>query len=338
MIKIAVDAMGGDHAPNITVQGAELALKTFNDIEIALFGDENLIRPLIATSNERLHIVHCDDYFRMDETDLAFAVRKRKDASLIKAMTLTREGEYDAVVSAGPTAAVVSGGTLVVKRIPGFHRPALGPLIPQVDGSWMLLLDSGANAECRPEWLLQFAQIGSIFQERVNGINNPRVGLLNNGEEEGKGRPIDIETYDLLKHSNLNFIGNVEGKDIINGVCDVLVTDGFTGNIALKTMEGVANGFGTILKEALKSSALGMLGGLLAKKNLNQIKTRFDASEVGGAVLFGTNAVVIKAHGSSDAKALMNAIRQARETVKQNVIPTIKEVIAEMKKEEKVEV
>lgn len=336
MIRIAVDAMGGDRAPEITIKGAELALERFDDIEITLFGNEQMIRPFL-TRTDRLHVIHCEDYFRMDEVDLAFAVRKRKDASLIKAMAQTREGAFDAVVSAGPTAAVVSGGTLVVQRIPGFHRPALGPLIPQVNGSWMLLLDSGANTECRPEWLLQYAQIGAIYQERVHGIKNPRVGLLNNGTEEGKGRPLDIEAYNLLKASGLNFIGNVEGKDIINGVCDVLVTDGFTGNIALKTMEGVAKGFGKVLKDELKKSLFGMIGGILAKRNLSQIKKRFDASEVGGAVLFGTNAVVIKAHGSSDAIAFMNAIRQARETVRQHVIPTIKEMIATMNTDEKVE-
>lgn len=335
MIKIAVDAMGGDHAPEITVKGAILALEKFEDIEITLFGDEKIIQPYISRT-DRLSVVHCEDYFKMDESDLAFAIRKRKEASLVKAMRATAEGTFDAVVSAGPTAAIVSGGTLIVKRIPGFHRPALGPVLPQVDGSSMILLDAGANAECKPEWLLQFAQIASIYQENVNGIKNPRVGLLNNGEEEQKGRPLDIETYELLKSSDLNFIGNVEGKAIISGVCDVLVTDGFTGNIALKTMEGVAKTIGALLKQELKSSVLGMLGGLLAKKNLSQIKKRFDASEIGGAVLFGTNAVVIKAHGSSDEKAFMNAIRQARETVHKNVIPTIKEVIGRMGQEEKV--
>lgn len=327
MIKIAVDAMGGDRAPEITVKGAMLAIQKYKDIEITLFGDEEAIKPFL-TSNERITIVHCTDYFRMDEKDLAFSIRKRSEASLVRAMKETAEGKYEAIVSAGPTAAIVSGGTLIVKRIPGFHRPALGPVIPNVKGSSFVLLDAGANTECKPEWLVQFAEIASIYQEKVAGIKNPRVGLLNNGEEEQKGRPLDVETYNLLKTSNLNFIGNVEGKDILNGVCDVLVTDGFTGNIALKTVEGVAKSISTTLKQELKRNIFGMIGGLIAKKNLSQLKVKFDAKNVGGAVLFGTNAIVIKAHGSSDEIAYLNAIRQAREAVANQVIPTIKEVLA----------
>lgn len=326
MIKIAVDAMGGDLAPEITVKGSMEAIRRFDDIEIYLFGDERQINPYL-TDRTRIQVIHCEDYFKMDEHDLAFAIRKRKDASMIKAMQACSDGMCDAVVSAGPTAAVVSAGTLVVKRIPGFARPALGPLIPQVNGETMVLLDAGANAECKPEWLVQFAQIASIYQEKVNGIKSPRIGLLNNGEEKGKGRELDQHTYALLEASGLNFIGNVEGKDVLSGKCDVLVTDGFTGNIALKSIEGTAKGFGEVLKQELKGSILGIIGAIFAKKSLNQLKKRFDAKEVGGAVLFGTNHVVIKAHGSSDAQAFMNAIRQARLTVKENVIPLIKEVI-----------
>jgi phosphate acyltransferase len=327
MIKIAVDAMGGDNAPEITVKGAMKAIQAFNDIEITLFGDENLIKPYL-TNQERIKIEHGEDYFRMDEKDLAFAVRKRKEASMIRAMKACSDGVCDAVVSAGPTAAVVSGGTLVVKRIPGFARPALGPLIPQGDGGSMILTDAGANAECKPEWLLQFAQIASIYMEKVEGIKNPRVALLNNGEEEGKGRAFEQETFDLLKKSNLNFIGNLEGKEVLSGKCEVLVTDGFTGNITLKTIEGTAKTVGNILKRELKSNLFGILGALLAKKNLNKMKNSLDPKEVGGSVLFGANSVVIKAHGSSDEIAYMNAIRQARTAVLNNVIPTIKEVLS----------
>jgi len=328
MIRIAVDAMGGDHAPKITVLGAMEAVKEFDDIEITLYGDENLIRPLL-TDATRIKVVHCDDYFRMDEKDLAVGVRRRKEASMIKAMQSCKDGENDAVVTAGPTAAVVSGGTLIVQRIPGFHRPALGPTIPQANGKYMLLLDCGANSVCKPEWLLQFAQIGSIYCEKVLGVENPRIGLLNNGEEEGKGRELENITYQLLKESGLNFIGNVEGKEILMHKCDVLVTDGFSGNIALKTIEGTAKGVGQILKESLMSSILGKLGALLAKKNLSLVKKRLDPSVIGGAVLFGCNSIVVKAHGSSDSFAFMNAIRQARKAVKEEVIPKVKEVLTE---------
>ncbi len=326
MIKIAVDAMGGDNAPKITIEGAMQAIKNFNDIEIVLFGDENQIKPLL-TDSTRISIEHCEDYFRMDEKDLAAGVRKRKEASMIKAMQACQDGRCDAIVTAGPTGAVVSGGTLVVKRIPGFFRPALGPTIPQVSGSYMILVDCGANSVCKPEWLLQFAQIASIYSEKVLGKKNPRIGLLNNGEEEKKGRELENMTYDLLKNSNLNFIGNIEGKEILMDKCDVLVTDGFSGNIALKTIEGTAKAVGEILKAELMSSFMGKLGAILARKNLKNIKKRFNASEVGGAVLFGCNSVVVKAHGSSDAYAYMNAIRQARKTVDENVIPMIKEVL-----------
>ncbi|MDF2699046.1 MAG: hypothetical protein K0Q49_602 [Haloplasmataceae bacterium] len=332
MIKIAVDAMGGDNAPHITVEGAMLAIKNFPDIEIVLYGDEEAIKRYL-TDRTRISIVHCSDYFRMDEKELAYEIRKRKEASMIKAMQACAEKECDAIVSAGPTAAVVSGGTLIVKRIKNFLRPALGPILPQVDGGYMLLLDCGANVECKPEWLVQFAQIASVYSEKVLGKKNPRVGLLNNGEEEKKGREFEKITYDLLKQSGLNFVGNIEGKDIINAKCDVLVTDGFTGNIALKTIEGTAKVFGTVLKREIKSNIFGMIGGLIAKKNLNNIKKTFDASEVGGAVLFGCESVVIKAHGSSDHFAFMNAIRQAKKTVQENVIPIIKEVLAKEENE-----
>jgi len=328
MIKIAVDAMGGDNAPKITVDGAMQAVSKFDDIEIVLFGDENQIRPLLK-DDTRITIEHCEDYFRMDEKDIAAGVRKRKDASMIKAMQSCADNQSEAIVTAGPTGAVVSGGTLIVKRIPGFSRPALGPTIPQVNGDYMILLDCGANLECKPEWLLQFAQIASIYYEKVLGKSNPRIGLLNNGEEEKKGRLFENMTYDLLKNSDLNFVGNIEGKEILMGQCEVLVTDGFSGNIALKTIEGTALAFGAILKKNLMSNFFGKLGGIIAKKNLKNMKKSFDASEVGGAVLFGCNSVVVKAHGSSDGYAFMNAIRQARKTVKENVIPTIKEVLVE---------
>jgi len=330
MIKIAVDAMGGDNAPNITVDGAMQAIHKYSDIEIILYGDEKKIKPLL-TDETRITIEHCDDYFRMDEKDLAHAVRRRKNTSMIKAMKACHDKLCDAIVTAGPTGAVVSGGTLIVRRIPGFFRPALGPIIPQVNGEYMLLLDCGANVECRPEWLLQFAQIASIYSEKVLGKKNPRIALLNNGEEEKKGRELENLTFDLLKKSELNFIGNIEGKDILIDKCDVLVTDGFTGNIALKTIEGTAKAFGYILKNSLLSSFRGKLGGIIAKKNIKNIKKVFNASEVGGAVLFGCNSVVVKAHGSSDSYAFRNAIRQARQTVKQNVIPQIREILIENK-------
>ncbi|ERJ13436.1 phosphate acyltransferase PlsX [Haloplasma contractile] len=328
MIRIAVDAMGGDFAPKIAVEGAVSAIKQFSDIEITLYGDEAQIKSLL-TDETRINIVHCTDYFRMDEKDLALAIRRRKETSMYMAMVDAREGVVDAFVTAGPTGAVVSGGVLVVKRIKGFSKPALGPIIPQINGDHALLIDCGANPEVKPEHLQQFAEIAAVYCENVMGKKNPRVALLNNGEEEGKGRQLEQDTYKLLKESNLNFIGNMEGKQGITGHTDIIVTDGFTGNIFLKTTEGVAKGIGTTLKEEIKSNLLGKIGGLFLLKNLKRFKKRFDASEVGGSVLFGVRAPVIKAHGSSDSYALMNAIKQARSTVEGRVIDIIKEQINE---------
>lgn len=326
MIKIAVDAMGGDFAPKEPVLGAMEAVKKYSDLEIVLYGDETKIREYL-TDETNITIKHCDEFISMDEKDPAMSIRKKKGASLVVAMKDAREGVVEGVVTAGPTGAVISGGLLVVKRIKGFQRPALGPILPTVSGKNTILLDVGANADCKPEYLLQFAQIGSIYSESVNGVKNPKVALLNIGEEESKGTQLQLDTFKLLQDSNLNFVGNIEGKQILSGDVDVIVTDGYSGNIALKTMEGSLKAISGVLKQELKSSLGGILGAVLASKKLKNMKKRFDPSEVGGAVLFGLQAPVIKAHGSSDSVALLNAIKQARNTVEGNVVGKIKSII-----------
>ena len=306
MIKIAIDAMGGDNAPKITVDGAMQAIQEFNDIEIMLFGDENQIKPLLS-DDTRITIVHCDDYYRMDEKDLAQAVRRRKETSMIKAMKACYDNKCEAIVTAGPTGAVVSGGTLIVKRIPGFYRPALGPVIPQVDGSYMLLLDCGANVECKPEWLLQFAHIASIYSEKVLGKINPRVGLLNNGEEEGKGNNLSIQAYELLSgQSGLNFIGNIEGRDLFNSRCDVLVCDGFTGNILLKTLEGMVFFLAAGVKEELGA--------------IPPTFARLDYTQIGGAPLLGVNGISVVCHGSSRRGTVCNGLKIAADSINNKII------------------
>lgn len=330
MIKIAVDAHGGDYAPSKPIIGAMEAIKQFNDIEIVLYGDETVIKEHL-TDSTRITVKHCNSFIPMDEKEPALRIRKDKEASLVVAMKDAKEGVVDAIVTAGPTGAVIAGGTLVVKRIPGFSRPALCPEFPTVDGKGTIMLDIGANAEVKPEYLMQFAQIGSIYSEKVRGIKNPKVALLNIGEEESKGRALELETFKLLKESNLNFIGNIESKEILSGEVDVVVTDGYSGNIAMKAMEGSMKAIGKMLKQELSSNVFGKLGALIARKNFKNFKKRFDPNLIGGAILLGLQAPVIKAHGSSNSYAFMNAIRQARKTVDAKVISIVKAELERLK-------
>lgn len=325
-MKLAIDAMGGDHAPEVIVKGAVKAIEQFSDIELILVGHEDKIKQHLQRQ-ERITIIHTDEVITGDDEPVR-AVRRKKDASMVLAAREVKEGRADALISAGNTGALVATGLFVVGRIPGIDRPALAPTIPTIDGKGFLLLDVGANSDAKPEHMLQNAYMGSIYSEKVRGIPNPRVGLLNIGTEEEKGNLLTKNAYELLKETDLNFIGNVEARDLLNGVADVVVTDGFTGNMVLKTLEGTAASLMKMLKNALTSSMKAKIGAVLVLPQLKEIKKTMDYTEHGGALLAGIQHPVIKAHGSSDEKAIVNAIRQARNMVLNEVTEKIKEQVA----------
>ncbi|MEH7389158.1 phosphate acyltransferase PlsX [Bacillus sp. JJ1503] len=324
-MKIAIDAMGGDHAPKEIVLGAMKAAAEYKDIEITLVGDETKIKEYL-TNPDRIEILHTNEVILATDEPVR-AVRRKKNASMVLAAQLVSDGKADACISAGNTGALMAAGLFVVGRIEGIERPALSPTLPTIGGEGFLLLDVGANVDAKPEHLLQYAIMGSIYSEKVRGISNPRVGLLNIGTEEKKGNELTKHTYELLQNANLNFIGNVESRDLLEGAADVVVTDGFTGNMVLKTIEGTALSVFKMLKSALTSSFKSKLAAAVLKPDLVQLKSKMDYSEYGGAGLFGLKAPVIKAHGSSDANALYNAVRQTREMVAHHVSETIKEVV-----------
>lgn len=333
---IAVDAFGGDNAPDEVIKGAALAVKEYG-VEVILTGDEKVINERIdalGISRQGISVENADGIIRIEDNPLD--IRKSKaGSSMGVAFRLVNDGKADAFVSAGSTAAVVVGGTMVVGRIKGIKRPALTPIMPSTEGLY-LLADGGANAECRPEMLLQFAVMGSIYMEKIMGKKSPRVGLLNIGAEEEKGRELELETYGLLKESKLNFIGNVEGRDVPLGATDVIVTDGFTGNIYLKTVEGMGKFMKKALKETIFGGGMAKIGAVFSMRGIKAVSKQMDYREVGGSPLLGTAKPVIKAHGSSDALAFKNAIRQAKEFVEKDVIGEITEAVAVLGKKEAV--
>lgn len=324
-MNVAIDAMGGDNAPKDIVLGAMKAAEEFQDIQITLVGDESKIKEYL-TNHERIEILHTDEVILPDDEPVR-AVRRKKNASMVLAAQLVSDGKADACISAGNTGALMAAGLFVVGRIEGIERPALSPTLPTIGGEGFLLLDVGANVDAKPEHLFQYAIMASIYAEKVRGVTNPRVGLLNIGTEEKKGNELTRNTFELLKQADINFIGNVEARDLLEGAADVVVTDGFTGNMVLKTIEGAALSVFKMLKTALTGSFKSKLAAAVLKPDLVKLKTKMDYSEYGGAGLFGLKAPVIKAHGSSDANALYNAVRQACNMVENNVAETIKGAI-----------
>ena len=320
MKRIAVDAMGGDNAPQALVEGVNQAIQEFKDIEVILYGDEAKIKQYL-TASERVSIVHTDEKIDSDDEPTR-AIRRKKQASMVLAAHVVKNGEADAMLSAGNTGALLASGYFIVGRIKVIDRPGLMSTLPTLDGKGYDMLDLGANAENTPTHLHQYAIMGAYYAENVRGIKRPRVGLLNNGTEESKGDPLRKETYQLLATDPaLNFVGNVEARDLMDGVADVIVTDGFTGNAVLKTMEGTALGLFKQLKTVLGGGGLkAKLGALLLKNDLRGLKKTLDYSDVGGAVLFGLQAPVVKTHGSSDAKAVYSTIRQIRTMLETDVI------------------
>ena len=331
MFKIGLDAMGGDFAPEQPVLGAYEAVEKFNDIEILLYGQADEIKKYMKEPHERIKIVHCEEVIPMDIKDPAMAIRKYKDSSMVRACKDAKAGEIDAVVSAGATGALIAAGTLVVKRLKEVERPALAPVMPTIKANkYTILCDAGATSEAKPQYLYQNAKIASIYAKEVLHIQNTSVALLNIGTEEGKGTDLQKEAFKLIQaDSSINFVGNMEGKTMISGEVDIIVADGYSGNIALKAVEGTSKSVFSLLKEELMSSTRGKVGALILKPIFSRIKKRMDASEVGGAMLLGVTAPVIKAHGSSDSLAIMNAIRQAREAVSQDVVNKISQALRE---------
>lgn len=320
MKRIAVDAMGGDHAPQAVVEGVNQALAQFSDIEIQLYGDESKIRSYL-TATERVTIIHTDEKINSDD-EPAKAIRRKKNASMVLAAKAVKDGEADAILSAGNTGALLAAGLFVVGRIKGIERPGLLSTLPTTDGRGFDMLDLGANAESTAKHLHQYAVLGSFYAENVRGIAKPRVGLLNNGTEATKGDTLRKETYALLAaDDSIHFVGNIEARELMNGVADVVVADGFTGNAVLKSIEGTAIGIMGQLKTAIEGGGLvAKIGYLFLKNSFRSLKKTLDYSEAGGAVLFGLNAPVVKAHGSSDAKTICATIRQIRTMLESDVV------------------
>lgn len=325
MKKIAVDAMGGDNAPQAIVEGVNRAIADFKDIEIQLYGDEAKIKKYL-TASERVTIIHTDEKINSDD-EPAKAVRRKKKASMILGAQAVKDGQADAIVSAGNTGALLAAGLFVVGRIKGVERPGLMSTLPSMSGKGFDMLDLGANAENSASHLHQYGILGSFYAKNVRGIANPRVGLLNNGTEDTKGDPTHKEAYQLLANeASINFIGNVEARELMNDAADVIVTDGFTGNAVLKTMEGTGMSILGSLKSAIKNDGLkAKLGAWLLKDSLYSLKDSMDYSGVGGAVLFGLKAPVVKCHGSSDATAVYSTLKQVRTMLDTKVVDQLVE-------------
>lgn len=334
MIKIAVDAMGGDFAPKEQVQGAMLAIKKIPDIEIILYGDVDKIKPLL-TNSERISIVNAPFVIPMGEKNPIQAIKSHKeDSSMARALASLRKDEADAVVSSGATQALIAGAHILVRRMKGFKRTAIAPVVPSVSGKPTILLDAGGNLTIKPEYMLQQAYFAKIYAEEILKIKNPTVGLINIGTEPGKGRDLDKEVFKLFSETDLfTFYGNVEPKTVLDPECDILISDGFTANIVMKTLEGTAKGMGKMLKKTLTSNFFGKLGALIARKNLKDFKKQMSASEIGGAVIYGLYKPVVKAQGASESYGFYNGIRQAANIVRTGVFDIVKSYIESHKEE-----
>ena len=325
MYRVIMDAFGGDNAPAAVVEGAVKALSRFDDVSIILCGREDAIREELKKHRydaARMSVLHAADVIDCHDSP-TLAIKRKKDSSLVKALEAVAAGEADAIVSAGSTGALLTGATLIVRRIKGVKRPALASLLPTRTGGWLMLIDCGANADCKPQYLQQFAVMASAYMQGVMGIKSPRVGLLNNGAEAEKGNELTKAVYPLLEAAPVNFVGNCEAREILSGDYDVLVCDGFSGNVVLKYTEGLSATILAMLKDELMADTKSKIGALLAKPAFRRMKKKMDYTEVGGAPLLGINGCVIKAHGSSDAKAFSSAVMQARQFLAANINGTI---------------
>ncbi len=335
IVKVVVDAMGGDNAPAAPVQGAVDAVNERKDVFVYLAGQENVIKEELSKytyPKDQIEILPASEVIETAEPPV-MAIKKKKDSSIVVGMTKVRHGEADAFVSSGSTGAVLVGGQVIVGRIKGVERPALAPLIPTVKGM-SLLIDCGANVDARPSHLVQFAKMGSIYMESIMGMKNPKVGILNIGAEEEKGNALVKETFPKLKElTDINFIGSVEARDVLQGDADVIVCEAFAGNCVLKSVEGTASTLIKQIKDELKKSVKGMIGGMLIKPSLKGVLKRFDSSEHGGAPLLGLKGLVVKSHGSSNAKEIKNSIFQCIQFSKEDISGKIKENIQNQNEE-----
>jgi glycerol-3-phosphate acyltransferase PlsX len=325
-MRIVVDAMGSDSYPGPDVAGALLAAETWTEDKIILVGQADVIEEQLAahdTSGLRLEVVHAAEVIEMDD-EPAWAAREKRQSSMHVGMQLVRDDKADAYVSAGNTGGVLAVATLhTLKRIQSVKRPALAAIVPLPAGRYVTL-DIGANADCRPEYLAQFALMGAVYARAVLGRAEPRVALLSNGEERGKGNQLVKETTELLENSDLRFVGNVEPKEAMASVADVVVHDGFAGNIFIKTVEATGNMLNGLIRDEIKASPLTAIGGLLARPAFQRVAEQVDPFEVGGGPLLGVNGVVIVAHGRSNARAIKNAVGQARQAVRGRVVEAIR--------------
>jgi len=337
-IRIVVDAMGGDFAPKVNVDGAIAAIREFKDVDIILVGPRELIEKTIAEYHDQAAYAEVKDQLSIvDATEVitteehpVMALRRKKNSTFNVGMDIVRRKEAQAFVSAGSTGAVMAGAMFKIGRIKGIERPALAAPLP-VPGRTMLLVDAGANTDCKPEWINQFAMMGSIYMNRVMDVETPEVGLVNIGVEEAKGNEQAQAAYALMKKQNVyKFIGNVEARDTMAGLCDVLAADGFIGNVVLKNTEGVVSALFKLLKGGLMSNTKGKVAALLAKDTFKSLKKSFDSTEVGGVPLLGVEGAVIKAHGNSNAHAIFCAIRQARTVVENDVVELIREGVGKL--------
>ncbi|EOS61600.1 MULTISPECIES: phosphate acyltransferase PlsX [unclassified Anaerotruncus] len=330
-MRIIVDAFGGDNAPLAILQGCEMAVREYG-VDILAVGSEKTIREVCGKNNislDRISIIDVEKVMPV-EVDAAEVVKSYDDSTLAVGLKMLANREGDAYVSAGSTGAVTVGASLFVKRIKGIKRAALATIIPNANGCYMLI-DIGANKECRPEMLVQFGIMGSAYMEHIIGVKSPRVGTINIGAEDNKGLDLQKNANEQMKHAPINFIGNVEPRYLPQGACDVAVCDGFTGNVVLKLTEGLGKWFANELKGIFMESAASKLGYLFVKGGVSNFKSKMDYKEYGGAPLMGISRPVIKAHGSSDARAFKNAIRQAKEYTERGVIAQIESSLEQMK-------
>ena len=328
-MKIALDAMGGDNAPLETIKGAVAALEEVSELELVLVGKKEVIEAELSKykyNKEKIEIVDAREIIEMTDEPVV-AVKSKKDSSMNRTLELVKDGTVSASVSAGNTGALITASQLKLKRIKGVLRPAIATMFPNKKGH-MLMLDVGATADCKPEFLNQYAMMGSKYMEILLGRKISKVGLLNIGTEEGKGNEVTREAYNLLKENkSINFVGNVESTEVMNGNIDVVVTDGFTGNMVLKTAEGIGKFILDVIKTEVSKSFIYKLGALLLMPALKVVKSKMDSSEYGGAIFLGLNGISIKAHGNSDAVAIKNAIKVAEKFAKLNFVEEMKKVI-----------
>lgn len=330
-MKIILDGMGGDNAPSEIVKGAVMASAEIED-DICIIGKEDLIKQELAKydyDEKRITTADASEVIEMDEAPVR-AVRTKKDSSMVKGIRMVKEGEGDLFISAGSTGALMAGGLFILGRIQGIDRPAIASIYPILGQGASLLVDAGANSECKPGNLLEFGIMGSIYMEKVIGRPKPTIGLVNLGTEESKGSTLTKGAFELLKKTNINFIGNVEARDVPKGICDVIVCDGFVGNVILKLTEGLAWNILKVIKQKFTSGAKAKLGALLLKAKMGELKTEFDYSSYGGAPILGVKGPIVKMHGSSNAPGVKNSIIKAVPFVKEDVVGIIQNRVLEI--------